>query len=85
MHVLIKNDSVMECAHESYKEFTSNDEIFEIYEASNIAYAREQGIEQGIEETAGKMLKEGLDIELIARVTNISEDRLFELRDKIGE
>ena len=94
MHVLIKNDSVMECAHESYKKFTSNDEMLEIYEArekrlrdeaSNIAYAREQGIEQGIEETAGKMLKEGFDIELIARVTNISEDRLFELRDKIGE
>ena len=59
MQVLIKNDSIMKQAHESYKKFTSSNEMLEIYEArekrikdevSNIAFAREQGIEQGIEQ-----------------------------------
>jgi predicted transposase/invertase (TIGR01784 family) len=93
MQVLIKNDSVMERAHESYKKFTSNDEMLEIYEArekrirdeaSNIAYAREQGIEQGIKETAIKMLKEDAEISFVSRITNISEESLVELRKIIG-
>jgi len=63
MQVLIKNDSVMEQAHKSYKKFTSNDKMLEIYEArekrikdeaSNIAYAREEGIEQGMEQGLSK-------------------------------
>jgi len=78
MHVLIKNDSVMERAHESYKKFTSSDKMLEIYEArekrirdeaSNIAYAREQGIEQG-----GLLDKQEVLIRLAEKKFGLSEE-----------
>ena len=56
-------------------------------EASNIAYAREQGIEQGIDKgievSAVKMLKEDAEISFISRMTSISEEKLLKLKEKI--
>ncbi len=92
MQVLLKNDKVMEKAHESYKKFTANDKMLKMYEArekrirdevSNIDYAREQGIDKGIEVTAVRMLKENVEISFISKVTNISEEKLLELKNKI--
>ncbi len=80
MQVLIKNDSVMEQAHESYKKFTSNNEMLEIYEArekrlkdeaSNIAYARKQGIEQGLNSAIERLKSNGLSSEKIAALLDI--------------
>ncbi len=89
MQVLIKNDSVMERAHESYKKFTANDEMVEIYEArekrikdeaSNIAYAREEGLEQGIEQGLYKAIqrlkRKGLSSEKISELLEIPIDEV---------
>ena len=41
-------------------------------EASNIAYAREQGIEQGLEETALRMVDKGFSVNDIADITGLA-------------
>ena len=93
MQVLIKNDNIMEQAHKSYKKFTASDKMLEIYEArekrlrdeaSNIAYAREQGIEQGEHKkavkTAKKMLSDGMSSETVAMYTGLSEEEIEKLK-----
>ena len=57
-----------------------------IYE-SQMAYARDEGIEQGIdkgvEKVARKMLKAGMDINFIQTMTGLSKDHILKLKDKI--
>ncbi len=45
----------------------------------------EQGIEQNIEETAVKMLKENAEISFVSRITGMSKERLIELKGNIGK
>ena len=44
----------------------------------------EKGIEKGIEKTAIGLFKEGVDIEVISKVTGLSEDELQTLFRKEG-
>ena len=41
-------------------------------EASNIVYAREEGIEQGLEETARRMIDKGFSVSEIADITGLA-------------
>lgn len=108
METIIKDDPIIEEAHEKYKSFTQNDELIELYEAkmkwqlqynTDMADAREsgykegiekgieEGIEKGIEKGARKaaqnvainMLKQGLDVELISKITDLSADEINRL------
>lgn len=45
----------------------------------------EKGIETGIEKVALEMLKEGLSIELIMKVTSLEQKRLDELKKRLDE
>ncbi len=94
VEVLIKNDMVMERAHESYQKFTSSDEMLELYEArekrikdeaTNIAVAREQGIEQGIEQTARRMLESGADEEFVLKVTGLGRSIIESIEKSLGK
>ena len=55
-----------------------------IDERSMISYATNQGIQQGERkeklETAKKMLEEGIDLEVIQRVTGLTKEEIMELK-----
>ncbi len=93
MPVLLKENPVIEKAHRVYKDFTSDERLMLLAESrekwqrdmnTRLQHARQQGIEQGIDEKAvddaKKMLKEGLDTSVIARVTGLSTERIEQLR-----
>ena len=42
-------------------------------------------LEQGIKETAVKMLKEDAEISFVSRITGMTEERLIELKRNIGK
>lgn len=89
MKILIGNDPVMENAHNSYKKFTADDELLQVYEArekrlrdeaSRLAAAEEKGIQKGIQRglhsTAKKMKELGIATDIICKSTGLSEDDL---------
>ena len=43
----------------------------------------QKGEQKGVQETAKKMLKDDLDMKVIAKYTGLSQDRLNELKDKL--
>ena len=94
MQVIVDDNPVFAKAHEKFENFTKNDELVEFYEAHQkwvmdrdtaIGYAEMKGIEQGIEETAVKMLNEDIDISIISRITSISKERLINMKNNIGK
>ncbi len=44
------------------------------------AYGKEEGIKEGIETVAKEMLKQGTDIEYIAKVTKLSKEEIERLK-----
>jgi len=94
MQVIVDDNPVFAKAHEKFENFTKNDELVEFYEAHQkwvmdrdtaIDYAEMKGIEQGIEETAIRMLNEDTDISFISRITSISEERLINMKSNFGK
>ncbi|AHC16502.1 hypothetical protein L21SP2_3162 [Salinispira pacifica] len=92
MPVLLKDNPAIEKAHHVYEDFTSDEQLMDMAEAhekwvkdvnTRLKTARQQGLEQGLEqariEDAKKMLQEGLDIALICRITGLNEDQIKKL------
>lgn len=68
MTILLKDDPVLEKAHESYEKFTKNDQLLEMYEArekwkrdyeSGLHAAMEEGMEKGREEGREEGMEKG--------------------------
>lgn len=57
--------------------------IADSYIDEGIQIVISQGIEQGIEQSAIKMLKQNLDLQLIASITGFSQEELLKLKHKI--
>ena len=83
-------DKLMELnTNQEFVQLLSNDEEYEIYVKSEISEAREdarkEGIEEGSKESkleiAKAMLKEKMDINLIAKVTKLSIEEIEQLKD----
>jgi predicted transposase/invertase (TIGR01784 family) len=53
--------------------------MFRADQREQLRYAEDKGREEGIVETAKSMLKEGLDIALIARITKLSQKEIGQL------
>ncbi len=69
MKILIKNDPVLEHAHKSYKKFTANDEMLQVYEArekrlhdeaTRLFDAKEDGLKEGIQKGRQEGIQEGI-------------------------
>ncbi len=89
MQVVVDDSEIFTKAHNRFTNFTKNDELVELYEARQkwqmdrdtaIGYAEMKGIEKGIEETAVKMLNEGFDEKIIAKITGLSKEAVLELK-----
>jgi len=94
MQIIVDNSKIFAKAHNRFKNFTKNDELVELYEARQkwqmdkdtaIGYAEMKGIEQGIKDTAVKMLKEDTKISFVSRITGISEKGLIEIKKNMGK
>jgi predicted transposase/invertase (TIGR01784 family) len=88
MTVLLKNTPALGEAHKVYRNFTANDELMDMAEArekwlkdvnTRLHNAKQEGIKHARLEDAQKMLNEGLEISLIARITGLSEKEIREL------
>jgi len=80
MEIIIKDDPVLQKAHNRYKQFTQNSERMELYEGrmkwqlqynTDIKYAKEQGIELEKWIVAEKRLADGIAIERVAQYTGL--------------
>ena len=57
------------------------DMLFEDFSDENsIMFAREEAFEKGIEKVAKRMLKEGMEIKEIVKMTDFTEDRIAKLK-----
>ena len=87
-------DKLMELnTNQEFVQLLSNDEEYEIYVKSEISEARDdahkEGIKEGLaqgskeskQEIAKTMLKEKMDIKLIAKVTKLSIEEIEQLKD----
>lgn len=75
---------------ETVKQFDDAEEIFKIpisYEEKGIKKGMEQGVKEGFfkakKDVAIKMLKEGLPLELIMKITNLNNETLEELKKQL--
>lgn len=68
METIIKDEPILEKAHEKYNRFTSDEELMAVYEArikyqmdynTDVEYALEKGIEKGIEKGMKKGIEKG--------------------------
>lgn len=95
MTVLLHKHSPIGKAHTVYREFTADRELMDIAEAkekwrrdvdSRLHAARTEGRTEGRTETrfdvARGMLNEGLEIDMIRRITELSDEEIQALRDK---
>jgi len=89
MTILLKNTPALGEAHKVYRNFTANDELMDLAEArekwlkdvnTRLHHAREEGMKQARIDDAKKMMKEGLEVAMIARITGLSEKEIKELR-----
>ena len=105
MKILLKDDPIMEKAHNVYKRFTEDEKLREMYEArekfrrdlaSQMHVSEQRGIEKGIKkgreegrkegkkenkiETAKAMLAEGLDTDLIIKITQLAQEVIESLQ-----
>ena len=79
-------DKLMELnTNQEFVQLLSNDEEYEIYVKSEISEAREDARKEGSKESkleiAKAMLKEKMDINLIAKVTKLSIEEIEQLKD----
>ncbi|AHC16511.1 Rpn family recombination-promoting nuclease/putative transposase [Salinispira pacifica] len=90
--VLLKDNPAIEKAHHVYEDFTSDEQLMDMAEAhekwvkdvnTRLKTARQQGLEQGLEqakiEDAKKMLQKGYPIVDIAEITGLSEEQIKKL------
>lgn len=54
-----------------------------LVEETKLYYAREEGIEDGIRETAINMIKNNFDIETISKITNLSIEEIIEIKESL--
>ena len=87
MTVLLKNTPALGEAHKVYRSFTANDELMDMAEArekwlkdvnTRLRSAREEGMKQAKIDDARKMIDEGLELAMIARITGLSEKEIRE-------
>ena len=85
MKIIMKDDAVFTKAHQEYRAFTRDDRIREVYEArekalkdynSGIKLAADQGKREGKREAARQMLEEKLSVDLISRVTGLTQKEI---------
>jgi len=95
MKTLLKDEPIIEKAHNEFKKFTADEHLREIYESRlkaqrDHAYfmevAREEGLKEGIEqaviETAQKMLADGLAVDVISKYTGLTVEKINTLQSK---
>lgn len=58
------------------------EEKWEMDRASEVGYAKEEGIKEGIEKVVKGMLKENIDIETICKVTNLTKKEVEKIKCK---
>ena len=89
IQVVVDNSDLITKAHKRFKTFTKNDELIELYEARQkyqmdrdtaIGYAEIKGIEQGKQETAIKLKKLGVTIDVIIEATGLSKSEIENLK-----
>ncbi len=75
-------DEIMERAIEFMERFVNDEEVCNIYDKINDAklYAKEEGVKEGILETAKKMLSDGMNISTIMKYTNLTKHEIEALR-----
>ena len=54
-----------------------------LVEETKLYYAREEGIEDGIRETAINMIKNNFDSETISKITNLSIEEIIEIKESL--
>ena len=84
MTVLLKDKPALGKAHKAYRSFTANDELMDMAEAhekwlKDVATKLEGAKQEGKKEDARKMIEEGFEIDVIARITGLSEEEIKEL------
>ncbi len=82
MKILIKNDPVMEHAHNSYERFAADDELLQVYEArekrlhdeaTRLSDAMEEGMQKGMEKGIEKgSLRKAKDAAIVLKNANVS-------------
>ncbi len=94
--VLLREDETIRATHERYERFTEDDQAREVYEArqkylhdqaTQLAVAREEGVEQGIERgdrhravaVARTMKDAGEPLQKIERYTGLSREEIEKL------
>ncbi|GMT48481.1 MAG: hypothetical protein IEMM0008_0020 [bacterium] len=95
MKVIIQDDEILEKADRVYKQFTQDEQLKDIYESiiegerkylTDLELAERKGIEQGIEkerhEIAQLMLKQGLEIDLISKTTQLTVEEIEQLKGR---
>ena len=85
MEVIIKDDPLLNKAHQSYIHFTQNDELLEIYEGrmkwqseykTGMLYAEEKGIQKGI-----ILDKQDVLVKQLCRKFGLSDEETHKIRD----
>jgi predicted transposase/invertase (TIGR01784 family) len=91
VETIIKDDPVLQKLHSDYSKFTADDKMRDLYEArkkreydelSRLQSARKEGMEEGLEQTARNMLKDGMQIDKIVLYTGLSVEELEKLRSE---
>lgn len=93
LNKIIERSETLKMANEMLKEISADEELREEYYArekakldkkSSLFYAKEQGIEQGVHkekiQTVKKALNEGLDIELITKLTGLNKAEIEKIK-----
>ncbi|THB62676.1 MAG: Rpn family recombination-promoting nuclease/putative transposase [Spirochaetaceae bacterium] len=84
MTVLLKDNPAIQKAHKIYHNFTANDELMDMAEARekwqrDVDTRLKSAKKEGKKEAARKMIDEGFEIEVIARITGLSEEEIRDL------
>jgi predicted transposase/invertase (TIGR01784 family) len=92
MPVLLKDDPSFRKAHKEYKAFTADERMMDMAEArekwkrdwnTRLHAAKEEGVQQGMQQgkrdAARKMQAEGLNAQLISRITGLTEEEIDKL------
>lgn len=82
MRKIAGGDEIMERAIEFMERFVNDEEVRNIYDKINDAklYAKEEGVKEGILETAKKMLSDGMNISTIMKYTNLTNHEIEALK-----
>lgn len=88
MKILINNDPVMKHALETYKKFTADGELLQVYEArekrfhdeaTRLSDARQEGSLKKDKEAASVLKKANVSLDIICRSTGLTVEKIDKL------